>query len=72
MIRLIIKGNPEQAREAATKRGIPIQVLDNDLTHEVGAETDEAHQLAVIKWFCEPTAYSEDKGFATGTLLYHS
>lgn len=72
MLRLIIKGNAEQAREAATKRGIPIQVKEGKLTHEVQAEADEAHQEAVIMWFCEPIGYSEDKGFPTGTLLYHS
>lgn len=72
MLRLIIKGNAEQAREAATKRGIPIQVKEGKLTHEVQAETDEAHQLAVIKWFCEPLTYTEDKGFPAGTLLHHT
>lgn len=72
MLRLIIKGNAEQAREAATKRGIPIQIKETGLTHEVQAETDEAHQEAVIMWFCEPTSYSQDKGFAAGTLLHHT
>ncbi len=72
MIRLIIKGNAAQAQEAATKRGIPIQLKEGTSVYEVQAEVDEAHQESVIKWFCEPVVHDKDKGFAPGTLLYHA
>jgi hypothetical protein len=71
MIRLIIKGTPQDARAAAEERKVPIQdVKEGTFGFETFATTDDANRVSVIKWFCEE-AIVKDQGFPVGTLLHH-
>jgi hypothetical protein len=71
VIRLIIKGTPQQAQAAAEERKVPIHNLkEGTFGFETFAVTDEANRVSVIKWFSEE-AIIKDQGFPVGTLLHH-
>ena len=71
MIRLLIKGNMEQASAEALKRKLPIQMFDMAQNGgEVFADIDESYMLQVCQWFCESQV--ANGSFPPGTLLYYN
>lgn len=77
-IRISVKGNEAQAREAARARGIPqvlvFRVLDRG---EMGTPTTildapDSKRAEVVRWFCEPAVCDRDAGFPVGTMTFHS
>jgi hypothetical protein len=74
MIRLIIKGNFEEARAAldARKLGTCMMLVavreDETDVAEVDAVVHDTDAPAVVAWFCEPGSAP----FPPGTLLYYS
>jgi len=71
MIHLVIKGDAEDAREAAYKRIIYlseiVSVLDG---HYVSAKTEDFCEYAVVKWFCE--TIESQAPHPVGTLLHYT
>ncbi len=71
MIRLWIKGTPEQAKEAAGMRGIELLNVKESLRETVVADATEEHLVRVIHWYCEDTKLIPNEGYPVGTLLLH-
>jgi hypothetical protein len=71
MIRLWIKGNIEEARQAASQRGIPI-LTSRQVKEQVICETRPFFGDLVVKWFHEQAETTRGKGFPAGTLLLWS
>lgn len=69
MLRLIIKGRPEDAVLSASIRNIGLARVDE---HPSGTEclayTDDFELRRVIAWFCEPG----EAPFQPGSLLFYS
>lgn len=68
VIPLIIKGSYGAALEAANKRDIAIQVLDDTRAGETLASCDAWERRKVVAWFAEPDAGAP---YAPGTLLWY-
>lgn len=74
MISLLIKGNVEQAKEAAAKRNIPLLRPYANLNghNDTHAETNEDQYVSVIEWFCEDDKCKIGVGYPAGTLLHYN
>jgi len=75
VIRLNIKGDRLQARDAAEARGIPLlDAVSHGMGFKAGtvAYCAEEYRDAVVRWFCEPSTAIEGEGFPPGTLLLHN
>ena len=73
-ILLLIKASTfVEAKTAARNRHIPIHDLavNGGNLGEFRARTEDAHVLAVQRWFIEPNECSPKTGFPTGTLLFY-
>lgn len=68
MIRLIIKGNFEQARAALDARKIGTCMALVEAGGEVDAVVHDTDADAIVKWFCEPGSAP----FPPGALLFYS
>lgn len=76
MIRLVIKGNEQQAREHAALRGFNIlgsvPWKETDLNHPSSIIlTASADIESVVYWFCERPDYRTGFGYPIGTLLWY-
>lgn len=71
MIRLWIKGTVEQARLAASQRGIELQNPEATPRGTVAASATDEHLVRVIHWYCEDTQPIPGEGHPAGTLLLH-
>lgn len=71
MIKLTIKGNEEQAREAAKRHGIELQNVSQLRMNGTLAHCHDRDRGKLIDWFCEHGQAELGKGFPIGTLLWH-
>jgi hypothetical protein len=71
MIRMWIKGNIEEAKQAASARGIPILTF-RQVKAQTICETRPFFGDLVVQWFHEQTEATKGKGFPPGTLLLWS
>lgn len=74
MIRLVIKGNAEDARKALDAHGLlTLTALDVQRDREsTGAEVSDSDEPTVVRWFVEPIAAMKGEGFPVGSLLWYN
>lgn len=72
VMRLCIKGSPEDAVKAASERNVPLlNVKASDRFNEAWAETDNQYVIQVVQWYGEKTAWTDGFGYDVGTLLLY-
>lgn len=69
MIRILVKGTPEDAHKAATARGIPLFDVAPLHADRCIAEVPETYRMDVIRWMCEP---HRPAPYPAGTLMFHT
>lgn len=71
MLMLIVKGNCEQAVQAAQNRDVAVcdSKLDSNGNSRLLCPTQALNN--VVRWFCEPDCAPESMGFPVGSCLFY-
>ena len=73
MISIWIKGEMQDALDAASQRNIPVSNLRLSADGRCfRADVEKQYQIGIIQWYGEPSTIVEGQGYPNGTLLFYT